>query len=252
MRRYYSLFCLLLLIGCSSKSSDDIKNKTADNLYSKAKSLLKSGDYADAASTFKEIETLFPYSAKASEGQVMAAYSYFLTSNYQDAMRELEIFQRYHLSHQLVPYVMYLRAMCMYMQVASVGRDSKIVKEAKDAFIELNNRFPESIYYSDSMKKIVVLDDIIAAHEMMIGRFYQKKSNMLSAISRYNFVVNHYSNTNHTPEAYYRIIECCESEGLDKEALAAYNILNNKFPNNSWKTKAGVIMAKKNSLKKRQ
>lgn len=251
MRCYYGLVCSLLLISCSSNDSDDIKNKTAEKLYSKARGLLRQEDHEEAASTFKEIETLFPYSSIASDGQVMAAYSYFLASNYQDAMRELEIFLRYHSSHQLVPYVLYLKAMCMYMQVSSVGRDARTAKETKEAFVELVNRFPESAYYKDSVKKIVILDDIIAAHEMLIGRFYQGKSNMLSAISRYNFVVNNYANTNHAPEAFYRIVECCQVEGLDKEAAAAYDILRVKFPNNSWKDKATKIVSKKNGIERK-
>ena len=163
-----------------------------------------------------------------------------------DATRELDIFMRYHSSHQLMPYALYLRAMCIYMQVASVGRDARIAQDAKQAFIELVNRFPDSIYYEDSMRKIYVLDGILAAHEMLIGRFYQQKSNSLSAIGRYNFVISRFGHTNQAPEAYYRIVECCLQEGLRQEAEGEYSALKSKFPNDKWKEKADSLMTTKN------
>jgi outer membrane protein assembly factor BamD len=230
------LCCSLLLLSACSTSLEDLKDKSAVALHKKGIHLMKSGDYSEAAEHFKGIDTLFPYSSLACEGQVLSAYCRFMASNYTDAIRELEIFLRYHSSNALAPYVMYLRGMCIYMQVASVGRDSRIAQDAKQAFVELINRHPNSSYQKDAEKRIIILDDIIAAHEMLIGRYYQKKNNTLSAIGRYNFVGNHFANTNHAQEAYYRIIECCKAEGLDEEAESTYQILKTKFPVGSWKT----------------
>lgn len=245
MRLHSSLFLLFgLLIGCASEK-EDIKNTNADRLYTKGNMLLKHGDYSEAAEAFNQVESLFPYSSKAPVSQIFAAYSNFLAANYMDATRELDIFMRYHSSHQLMPYALYLRAMCIYMQVASVGRDARVAQDAKQAFIELVNRFPDSIYYEDSMRKIFVLDGILAAHEMLIGRFYQQKANSLSAIGRYNFVISRFGHTNQAAEAYYRIIECCLHEGLNQEAESAYNTLKTKFPNDKWKEKADSLMTTK-------
>lgn len=247
------VFLFLMFLGCSS-DKEGIEGKTADSLYAEGNRLLKQGDYSDAADTFNQVESLFPYSSKAPESQILAAYSHFLIGDekyYSDALRELDIFMHYHSSHNLAPYALYLRAMCIYMQVASVGRDIIIAQDAKQAFTELVNRFPNSIYYKDSIRKIYVLDGILAAREMLIGRFYQKKSNSLAAIWRYNFVINHYGHSNQAPEAYYRIIECCKNEGLDKEAINAYNSLKNKFPNDKWKIKADALMAAKLSKENR-
>lgn len=245
------LLLLAFLVSCSSSNKDDIKGKTAESLYAEGNQLLKHGEYSDAADAFNKVESLFPYSSKASVSQVLAAYCHFLAANYLDATRELDIFMRYHSSHSLVPYAMYLRAMCIYMQVASVGRDPRIAQDAKQAFIELMNRFPDSIYCGDSARKILVLDGILAAHEMDIGRFYQKKSNSLSAIGRYNFVITKFGHTNQAAEAYYRIIECCLEEGLNEEASVAYKTLGIKFPNDKWKERADSLMSTKRFIKKK-
>jgi outer membrane protein assembly factor BamD len=244
MRFYFYLFCFFTIVGCSS-DRDDFKNKTADKLYSKALVMLRDKDYSDAASTFREIETFFPYSSKASSGQILSSYCHFLAAKYKDAIRELDIFLRYHSSHELVPYAMYLKAMCIYMQVSNIGREADTAHEAKRAFVELVNRFPGSVYQNDSFKRIAIIDDLIAAHEMNIGRYYQKKKSTLSAICRYNFVVNFFGHTEHVVEAYYRMVECCKSEGLEAEAKSTYDVLSKRFPKSKWKAKADLIMVKK-------
>lgn len=243
MRKYFGLFLAFALIGCAGEKEVPLKDKSADKLYAEGVNMLHHGDFADAADRFNEVEALFPYSAKAPISQILAAYSHFRAESYLDATRELDIFMRYHSSHKLMPYALYLRAMCIYMQVASVGRDAKIAQDAKDAFGELINRYPDSVYVQDSERKIFVLDNIIAAHEMQIGRFYQKKSNSLSALGRYTFVMKNYNHTTQAPEACYRIIECCQNEGLDAEAKSTYTFLTSKFPKSEWKAKADALMA---------
>ncbi|MBR1735218.1 MAG: outer membrane protein assembly factor BamD [Alphaproteobacteria bacterium] len=234
---------LFTLIGCSGNSDIDLKNQTAESLYTNGRQQLSNGNYSDAAEIFSKVEDLFPYSSKASVSQILAAYCHFLNSNYLDATRELDIFMRYHSSHPLMPYAMYLRSMCIYMQVSSVGRDPRIAQDAKQAFIELMNRYPNSIYFEDCKRKVFILDCILAAHEMDIGRFYQKRSNSLSAIGRYNIVISKFRYTNQVPEACYRTIECCLAEGLKQEALDFYSILKNNYSDNVWKKKADSLMA---------
>ncbi|MDR0632482.1 MAG: outer membrane protein assembly factor BamD [Holosporaceae bacterium] len=243
MKLGLKLLSFLLLVGCASKK-EDFKTRTVDGIYNKARSLLKGGEYTDAASEFKDIETLFPYSSKANEGQIMAAYCYFLASDYLSATREIEVFLRYHPSHEFVPYAMYLKAMCIYMQVVSLGRDSRAAMDAKHAFVELANKFPDSEYYRDALKRIIILDDIIAAHEMAIGRYYQKNRSHLAATGRYMFVSSQLSSTKYAEEALYRIVECCYALGLKEEAKDAYRALKSDLPSSSWTKKAELLIKK--------
>lgn len=237
------ILSVILLTGCAHQK-DDFKDRSPESIYAKALGYLKNKDYTDAAEEFKDIEKLFPYSSKANEGQVLAAYSYFLASSYTDALREIEIFLRYHPAHAMVPYVLYLKAMCLYMQTVSVGRDSRNALDARMAFFELLNRFPDSPYSADSFKRIKLLNDIIAAHDMSIGYYYQKNKSPLSAIKRYTFVITNFPNTKHAEEAYFRIIECCNSIGLIKDAQNSYEVMKAACPESSWTQKAANLMPK--------
>ena len=243
MKRYIGLLAVMLLISCSSDQSTDLSStKTPDELYKKALRNLRSGSYTDAAENFKSIDTLYSYSAKADIAHLLAGYAYFKASSYVDAMREIDIFLRYHPNHELVPYAKYLRAMCIFMQTSSVGRDQKTSKDARDAFLEVVERFPDSAYAEDSRKKIQMIDNILAGHAMLIGRYYQDNNSALAAISRYNYVATHMPDNVYVEEACYRVIECCLGIGLRQEANAAYELLKMRFPDGKWCKKADALM----------
>ena len=250
-RCYVNVLLCLLCVGCSSKKEiDSAKLQSAEEMYTSGCSLLKKSSFEDAAEIFKKIESLHPYSSKACDGQLLAAYSYFMSSNYSDAMRELDIFLRYHSSHALVPYAVYLRAMCLYVQTSTPERDQQVSQDARQAFAEIINRYPNTPYAEDSMKRIVILDDTIASHEMEVGKFYQRKKNMLAAVGRYNFIVDYLRCSPRIVEANYRIIECYQYDGLKDEAVPVYEAMKKNFPNNPWTIKAKTLMSKEQKQNK--
>ncbi len=236
----FFFFLVLLLAGCESPKTP-VDGKNAEEVCLEAKNLLREGEFEDAGKKFKDIETYFPYSRKAITAQIMSAYCDFKSGNYIDAIRELDVFLRYHPSHELVPYAMYLRAMSEYMTISNVGRDSGQAKKSRGAFIKLLNKFPESRYAEDCKRRIVFLDDIIAAHELTIGRYYQTRKSCLSAINRYNYVISRFPNTKSAEEALFRMVECCNNEGLLEEASSAASVLRTRFPSGRWVKKLDKV-----------
>lgn len=247
---YHNALLVILLFvvtGCST-TKEKFSDKSIDHIYSSAKGDLNSGSYNDAAEAFALVDTMFPYSAKANDAQVMSAYCYFLEGNYQLAIRKLDVFLHYHAAHKLVAYAMYLRAMCFYTQISYVGRDAKILTDAKEKFSELLNRFPTSKYAQAASEKILKLNNILAEHEMEIGRFYEKQNSFLSAMYRYNYVISNYLDAACSQEAYYRVVKCCMANRLIENAEKSYNVLAKNFPNSSW-TKKAALLIKQNQKK---
>lgn len=237
--KYLLLGSVFLLTSCSS-SKLPVEGKSAETVYKEAENFLEREEFEDAANRFKDIETYFPYSEKSSTSQIMAAYCYFKDGKYEDAVRELEVFLRYHPANKLVPYALYLKAVSKYMRVSTIGRDSNPAKEARSAFIELVNRFPTCKYADDGRTKIIILDDIVAAHEMLIGRYYQNMKSSVAAINRYNYVVSMFPHTKCVEEALFRLVECCKNEGLNEEAEDFAKALKERFPNGNWTKKLSV------------
>ena len=109
-------FCCLafLVTGCEN-SKVPVEGKSAEEVFREAQVLLRDENFEDASAKFKDVDTYFPYSRKANDAQILSAYCNFKKGSYLDAIRELDIFLKYHPSHELVPYAMYLRAVSKYM-----------------------------------------------------------------------------------------------------------------------------------------
>lgn len=244
------LFSLLALIACDS-GKRDVHNATANGLFSESCAFMKSSDYSEAANGFREIEKLFPYSSRAAEGLVLSAYCNFRAGNYMDSIRELDIFLKYRSSHRFAAYASYLRATCMYMRVSSIGRDSSVALDARKSFMEVATRFPDSIYCADCLKKAEILDNVIAAHEMVIGRFYQKRKNIIGAIGRYLAVIQDFESSNLAPEALYRGVECFLSLGMMDEVISLKKTLGAKYPTSKWYKKA-VTLCRNNGVREQR
>ena len=119
-----------------------------------------------------------------------------------------------------------------------IERDQEITSKAKKAFNEVINKFPKSEFAIDALTRIDILDDRLAAKEMEIGRFYQFDHQWISAINRYNVVLNEYKTSIYTEEALHRLVEIYYSLGLHEEAKRYAATLQFNFPGSDWYIKS--------------
>ena len=96
---------------------------------------------------------------------------------------------------------------------------------------------------------MLLVDDQLAAQEMNIGRFYQKKSRHLAAIQRFHVVVKDYNTTAQTPEALYRLTESYLSLGILEEAKKTTSLLSYNYKKSNW-YKLSYELIKKYGYKK--
>ena len=109
----------------------------------------------------------------------------------------------------------------------------------------LINRYPDSRYAEDAKKRMRLARDVLAASEMTIGRWYQKKANYLAAINRFKVVVTDYQNTAHVEEALARLTECYYTLGIVNEAQTAAAVLGHNFPDSKWYKDSYTLLASK-------
>jgi len=208
--------------------------KPVDEIYDSALASLKANEYTAAAKLFDEVERQHPYSSWATKSQLMAAYSYYLGTSYDDAIIALERFIQLHPSNTDVPYAYYLKGLSYYEQISDVSRDQAMTKSAMSAFKELVTRFPQSKYARDAKVKLDLTIDHLAGKEMAIGRYYQNQKQYLAAINRFRRVVEKYQNTTHVPEALTRLAESYMALGLVNEAKKVTAVLGYNFPGSEW------------------
>jgi len=223
VRRARSALALALvssLAACGwfgSKDDEQFNEQPVEVLYNRALDDLGRQEYKIAAKEFEEVDRQHPYSVWATKAQIMAAFTYYQSNKYDDAIIALDRFIQLHPGHRDVPYAYYLKGLCYYEQISDVGRDQRMTQQALDALSDVAKRFPDSVYARDARLKVELTIDHLAGKEMDIGRYYQKQHQFVGAVNRYRTV-----------------IECYLSLGVQSEAKETAAVLGHNFPGSDW------------------
>ena len=239
-------FVILILFGSCSKEpikKSTIKEKSLElqvqEAYKEGMEALNSGDVLFAAKKFNEAEILFPQASSAPQSALMAAYSYYIQDYYGDAIAELERFLKVYISHKDLDYVYYLLAICYYEQIVDEKKDLQSIIKAKENFNIILKNYPNTEYAIDAEFKIDLIDDILAAKEMYLGRYYFERKKWIPAINRFREIIDKYDTTIYAEEALHRLVEVHYTIGLIEEAekyaqLLGYNYQSSKWYENSY------------------
>ncbi|SMQ74752.1 Beta-barrel assembly machine subunit BamD [Altererythrobacter xiamenensis] len=212
--------------------------RDVESLYGEARRRLDRGNARLAAALFDEVERQHPYSPWARRAQLMSAFSYYVTQDYNKAIASAQRFLSIHPGNKDAPYAYYLIALSYYEQISDVQRDQKITEQARTALTEVNRRFPGTEYAADARLKLDLVEDHLAGKEMEIGRFYAKSGRWLSAQLRFQNVVEDYQTTSHAAEALYRLTETSLALGVPSEAVKYASVLGANYPGSKWYDKA--------------
>ena len=238
MRKYllFSAVASLALTGCGS-SGDKQKleaDRPVESLYNQAADSMDRGEYNEAARLFEEVERQHPYSQWATQAEMMAAFSYYKNTRYDEAVLALDRFMELHPGNANTDYALYLKALCFYEQITDVARDQEMTKLALDSLETLTSRYPDSSYARDAGLKRDLTLDHLAGKEMEIGRYYLKANQTNAAMNRFLMVVKNYQTTTHVPEALHRLVEIYLTLGLQDEAARVASVLGYNYPGSEW------------------
>ena len=213
---------------------------------------LENGDVLFAAKKFNEAELLYPQSNWAPKAALMAAYSYYSQDYYIDAIAETQRFIKIYPLHKNIDYAYYLLSLSYYEQIVDETKDLQSISLAKKNFETLINKFPNSSYVLDSKFKIDLINDILAAKEMYVGRYYFEKKKWIPAINRFRAVVDNYDTTIYVEEALHRLVEVYYTIGLKNEAKKYAQLLGYNYKSSEWYEKSYKLFNKsyeKNTIK---
>tara|TARA_B100001063_G_C16758570_1_gene554607 strand:+ start:1120 stop:1956 length:837 start_codon:yes stop_codon:yes gene_type:complete len=249
------IFSLLLLLNACSKNKDEIsviKENRQDlemmSSYLEGYESLNNGDPFFAAKKFLEAELLFPQSEWAPRSALMASYSFYLQNYYTKALLNLERFLiTYPNSNDLV-YAHYLIAMCYYETIEDEKRDTDPIFKAKEKFTFIVKNYPNTNFALDSEFKLDLIEDILAAKEMYLGRHYLKKEKWIAAINRFKNVLENYDKTIFVEEALHRLVEINYKLGLEEESQKYANVLGYNYQSSDWYQKSYKIFNKDYSV----
>ena len=189
---------------------------------------------ASAASIGALTPMKYPLSKESIQSQSMIAFIRYIKLEYDLAILKLErIINRYP-SYKDIDYIYYMKAISYYEQIENPELDGKFNVLALQSFEELINYFPNSKYTKDSQQKVILLKDNLAAKHMSIGMFYLNQKKYLSALRRYQKVIDEHSQSKFVPEALHRLVEIYYSLGMIEEAKKSASVLGYYYPNSKW------------------
>ena len=252
----YIFFIFIFFISCSKepieKSTINETNLELQMIeaYEEGLKELKRGDALFAAKKFNEAEILYPQSDVAPRAALMAGYSYYSQNYYGDAIAELDRFLKVYPNHKNIPYAEYLLALCYYEQIVDEKKDLESIENSKKIFLGIIKKYPNTDFAIDSEFKLDLINDILAAKEMYVGRYYVDRKKWIGAINRFKFVLDNYDTTIYVEEALHRLVEIYYILGLEDEAMKYATLLGYNYQSSKWYENSYIIFDKNYEINK--
>jgi outer membrane protein assembly factor BamD len=233
------------LLGACAASNDAAKLLNPDppaKMYTDAEKLMNGGSFSDAAKKFEDLDRDHPYSPEARRAIVMAAYAYYKAGKFPEATAAAKRYTTLHPGTKDAALAHHIVASANFDDIKDAARDQTSTRKALAELKILRQRYPDSPYGRQAENRIRIAEDVLAAAEMSVGRYYQQRNNQVAAINRYKTVVAEFQTTVHVEEALYRIVECNMVLGITPEAQAAAAVLGYNFAGSKWYVHAHALL----------
>ncbi len=230
---------VLCVAGCR-KDKDIGDDRTAQELYERAKSAIDKGSYDTAIAMYKALQTRYPFGRYTEQSMLDLSYAYFKRGNAENALSNLDRFIRTYPAHPNVDYAYYLKGLVNYEQNLGFlekmmpnrvrDRDQSSAQDAFMDFSELLRRFPDSRYVPDARQRMVFLRNNLAAYELVVAEYYMRREAYVAAANRARYALEVYPNTPETPEALVVLHKAYTELELPDLAQGSMEVLALNFP----------------------
>ncbi len=232
------MFLLLFLVACAKQPIDLHRSAQAD--YEKAKSLVDEGAYDEADVLLERFITKYPYSEHASSAELLRIYATYKAERLELTEVLAERFKKRHPRHPDLAYAQYMLAMAWYKQRARQEREQAPTLRAKKEFEILIRDFPDSPYAEEVKPRLQQLNNLLAGHELMVGKFYFEHRRFVAAVNRFRQVLVRFQNSPAIEEALYYLAASYSELKMKEQAREVALLLRHNYPHGSWSKQAKV------------
>lgn len=197
----FSIAAVTVLTGCGKKG-DIYSTMSAQQIYERGKQAALRRNYSQAILDFDTLEARYPYGEYTDKGQLALIHAYAKDEDEQSAIAAADRFIRVHPRHPNVDFAYYMKGVVNFNQNFSLAfrmmpldrslRESTYAQSAFDDFRTLIEKFPNSKYAPDARKRMILLREQLADHELHIAEYYVDQGADLAAANRAGFVVNQF------------------------------------------------------------
>lgn len=235
-----SLMSLILTASACSIFDEEDEVEEAKVIYQGAKNSLLNKNYSAALEKYERLEKNYPFSPFAQAALIETAYAHYKSDNTEEAAVLAEQFIRNNPNHKYLDYAYYLKGLAYFnygktFLDAFIPRDrtSKDVEplmHSFDAFQYLYQNFPASSYREDARRRLVVLRNMLAVHEIRVALFYFRKKSYVATVNRMNYMLERYDGAQHTPDALWLLAHAYKKMGATDLSDDALRVLQKNYP----------------------
>lgn len=227
------------LYGCSTSTPDEYKGMSAEQIYNKGKTAMHKNHNADAIKDFDALEARYPYGEYTNRSQLALIAAYELNEDHAEAIAAADRYIRMHPRSPYVDYAYYIKGVANYNANFSWAfrnlpldrslRASTYAQDSFDNFKLLLEKFPMSHYAADARKRMIVMREQIADHELNIAEYYQVQGADLAAANRGANIVQELSRTEATPYALGIMYQSYKNMKMEEQAAMTLATLKENY-----------------------
>lgn len=189
-RAFWILVPLLFTLSCSEK-----KQLSPEQYFDQANTDFRNGAFNLAAEGYRDLLDQHPFSDYTEEAELRIAHAQYLDEDYIAAVVSFSDFQRRHPTSPHLPFVGYHLGMCYVKQMGTIDRDQTAAQSALAYFTALINQYPESPFTELGRAELARCRDSLAAHELYVAHFYQRRGNLRASELRLLMMAAEYGDT---------------------------------------------------------
>lgn len=212
---------VMLLGGCSSIGrfiyGEGSGDEGPSELMNQGMERMDSGSFKGAVEAYQMLKDRYPYSEYALSAELKLADALYLQEKYEEAYDAYDEFEKLHPKNNEIPYVIYQKGMCHFLQISTNDREQSHTIQAKEEFERLIKRFPRDVEANRARKNIKKCLVILAEYELNVGHFYFNMGEYKAALARFSYIIENYPDMGQYHEALEYITKCKEKLYEEKE-----------------------------------
>ena len=232
-----------LLSACSTvdgRKNGKVDEYSETKLYETAQKFIKNRFWDDAIETLQTLEENYPFGKYAEQAQLELIYAYYKSNQLEAVSVTADRFIRLHPKHRHLDYAYYMKGLATFTRHSGLlgdftptdltTRDPGQAQQSFAYFSDLVNRFPNSDYKNDAIKRMEFLRNLLARHEIHVANYYFKRGAYLAAVNRGRYVVENYEQTPAVPDALAVMAQGYHLLGLNDLSADSILVLRTNYP----------------------
>jgi outer membrane protein assembly factor BamD len=237
-----TLSIAMLAAGCRSHRADDAKSGP-EVIYARAQKAIRSSSYGEAIKQLEALQSRFPFSEPARQSQLDLIYVYYKARQTDPAIDAADTFIRENPTNIRVDYAYYMKGLVYFerqsnwlerrFNVDLSQRPPINARKSFEAFQQLLEKYPHSLYVGDARQRMIFLRNRLADFELHVALYYMRRGAYVGAINRAKFCVENYDGAPAVKGSLKVLVDAYRDLHMDDLAANAQLVYADNFPNDT-------------------